>query len=147
MSPIDLSFIIKQIDFAASNRQLEEVDRLIKSLDIVEQMELHGQLNMESLAVIKDHKDLIHINKSVMEHMVWYYFSKQKLSDSILLEVMKIYEEEGFIALESTIVSALKDHKVNEHQIEIIQSRMNTKEVIKQIGKWMERNVKNNQSR
>jgi RNA 3'-terminal phosphate cyclase len=59
-----------------------------------------------------------------------------------LEEVIKIYEQERFIAMESIVVSALKEDKVGEHQIEKIRRAFNTKEVKKQIDRWLKRNNK-----
>ncbi|WP_339324662.1 hypothetical protein [Paenibacillus sp. FSL W8-0194] len=139
---IDLLSVISRIETAASNHHMKELERLIHSLDISDQLGLHGELSLKTLKVIKDHKDQVNINKAVKEHMIWYYFSQQEWSDSILAEVIKIYEQEGFIALESIVISALKENKVLDHQIETIRKAFKTKESIKQIGKWVERNGK-----
>ncbi|OBR68945.1 hypothetical protein A7K91_15065 [Paenibacillus oryzae] len=118
------------------------MERLIKSIDISDQLGLHGELGIEALRTIKDNRDQLNIDESVKEHMIWYYFTKQDWSDSILAEVIKIYEQNSYIALESTVVSALKQGNVEEHQIEIIRRAFNKKEIVKQIGKWLERNQK-----
>ena len=47
-------------------------------MDLSEQLGLHGELDIETLKVIKDHKDQIDIHKHVKEHMIWYYFSQQE---------------------------------------------------------------------
>ena len=50
-------------------------------MDLSEQLGLHGELDIETLKVIKDHKDQIDIHKHVKEHMIWYYFSQQEWTD------------------------------------------------------------------
>ncbi|MGG1617344.1 hypothetical protein [Paenibacillus sp. NRS-1781] len=74
--------------------------------------------------------------------MIWYYFRQQEWTEAVLEEVIKIYEQERFIAMESIIVSSLKEDKVEEHQIEKIRRAFNTKEVKKQIDRWLKRNKK-----
>lgn len=103
---------------------------------------MHGELNVETLKVIKDYRNQIHISKHVKEHMIWYYFSQLEWTEEVLEEVSGIYEQEGFIAMESLVVSALKENQIEKQQIEKIKRVFDTKEVKKQINKWEERNSK-----
>lgn len=136
------SSFIDYLEKASLKRDIKEVERLIHSLDLLEQLGLHGELNVETLKVIKDYRDQIHVSKHVKEHMIWYYFSQQEWTEEVLEEVSEIYEQEGFIAMESLVVSALKENQIEKQQIEKIKRVFDTKEVKKQINKWEERNIK-----
>lgn len=140
---IENSLFIHQMETAGLNKEIKELERLIRSLSLSDQLGLHSKLSLQTLEVIKDYKDQIDIRKHVKEHMIWYYFSQQEWREAVLEEIIHVYNEEGFIAMESIVVSALKEDQVEEHQIETIRKAFDTKEVKKQINKWLERNGKN----
>lgn len=140
---IENSLFIHQMETAGLNKEIKELERLIRSLSLSDQLGLHGKLNIQTLEVVKDYRDQINIHKHVKEHMIWYYFSQQEWREEFLEEVINIYGKEGFIAMESIIVSALKEDQVEEHQIETIRKAFDTKEIEKQINKWCERKGKN----
>lgn len=137
------SLFIHQIETAGLNKKIKEIERLIRSLSLSDQLGLHSKLSLRILEVIKDNKDQIDIHKSVKEHMIWYYFSQQEWREAVLEEVIHVYNEEGFIAMESIVVTALKEDQVEEYQIQTISKAFDTKEVKKQINKWLERKEKN----
>ncbi|WP_028596246.1 hypothetical protein [Paenibacillus assamensis] len=133
--------IAERINQAAMKNQVKEIETLINEINISEQMGIHSFLDIRGLETITNNKDILNIHPGVKEHVIWLYFCKVEWSDHNFSELIRIYREEKYLALESRIVSALKEDEVNENQIGKIQEVFNSKEIEKQLKKWNERRM------
>ncbi|KOR90294.1 hypothetical protein [Paenibacillus solani] len=136
----DISSVIKMIDNAAIQQDYKEIEKLIKILDISDQHELHSLLNEKTIEVITEHKDKINIASSVKEHIVWFHFYKLSWSDEMLDQLINIYKEEHYLALESRVISAMKSDEIDVSQIEKLECVFSSLEFKKQIENWKKRN-------
>ena len=110
-------------------------------MPLSDQMGIHSLLNTDTLEFITYNKDNLYVDSGVKEHIVWYYFCKVEWSDQKLSEIIKIYKQDKYLALESRVVSAIKKDEVNENQVLQIQEVFDSKEIEKQIKKWNERRM------
>ncbi|MNW49098.1 hypothetical protein D3C74_265010 [compost metagenome] len=128
------------IDMAATQKNYKEVGNLISVLDISDQHGIHSLLKETTIKVITENKDKINIDYSVKEHIIWFHFYKLCWSDDMLDQLIKIYKEERYLALESRVISAIKLDEINVSQINKLESIFSSKEFIKQIESWKKRN-------
>ncbi len=109
MNPIHISEVVTEIETAVINEQSPaDIERSIHMLDLSDQLELHSHLSRQALQMIKDHRHELAISDAVKEHMLWYYLSQQEWSYAVLADTIAIYIETSYIAMESIIITALK---------------------------------------
>ncbi|SDG37116.1 hypothetical protein SAMN04488542_13842 [Fontibacillus panacisegetis] len=136
----NISSIIKMIDMAATQKNYKEVENLISVLDISDQHGIHSLLKETTIKVITENKDKINIAYSVKEHIIGFHFYKLSWSDDMLDQLIKIYKEERYLALESRVISAIKSDEIIVSQLNKLESIFSSKEFIKQIESWKKRN-------
>ncbi|WP_435921101.1 hypothetical protein [Paenibacillus sp. DYY-L-2] len=132
--------IIERIDLAAAQMNYKEIERLINAMDLSDQLEIHSLLNSSTIKAITKNKNEIHIDSSVKEHMIWFYFHGLSWSDKMLDQLIQIYNEEHYLALESIVIRAIKTNEVKMNQIDRMESAFSSKEFQKQIKSWKQRN-------
>ncbi|KOP67332.1 hypothetical protein AMS62_20330 [Bacillus sp. FJAT-18019] len=136
----DISSVIKMIDNAALQQDFKEIEKLIKILDISDQHELHSLLNKKTIEVITEHRGKINIASSVKEHIIWFHFDKLSWSEEMLDQLINIYKEEHYLALESRVISAMKSDEIDVSQIDKLECVFSSLEFKKQIENWKKRN-------
>ncbi|WP_410769516.1 hypothetical protein [Fontibacillus sp. BL9] len=136
----DISTLIKMIDMAAVQKKYKEIEKQINLMDISDQHEIHSLLHESTIEVITENKDEINIASSVKEHIIWFHFYNLTWSDEMLDQLIKIYKEERYLALESRVVSAIKSDEINDSQIQKLESIFSSKEFRKHIERWKKRN-------
>lgn len=136
----DTSSIIKMIDIAAAQKNYKEIEKLINIMNISVQHGIHSLLDESTIEVITKNKDNINIASSVKEHIIWLHFYKLPWSDEMLDQLIKIYKEERYLALESRVISAIKSDEIDVSQINKLESIFSSKEFINQIESWKKRN-------
>ncbi|WP_442600775.1 hypothetical protein [Paenibacillus sp. KN14-4R] len=136
----EISSIIKKIDLAATQKNYKELEDLINSMELTEQLGIHSLLNRSTIKVITDNKDIINVHSSAKEHIIWFYFNNLLWSGEVLDQLIDIYKEEHYLALESIVISAIKSDEIELNQISKLESTFNSKEFIKQIERWKQRN-------
>ncbi|MBE9916467.1 hypothetical protein G8C92_20830 [Paenibacillus donghaensis] len=136
----DITTILKTIDMAAIQKNYKEIEKQINLMDISDQHGIHSLLHESTIEVITENKDEINIASSVKEHIIWFYFYKLAWSDNMMDQLIKIYKEESYLALESRVISAIKSDEINDSQIHKLESTFSSKEFQKQIERWKRRN-------
>lgn len=102
-------------------------------MDISDQLQLHGQLHLESLKFISEHRDQLNLSDDAIEHIIWFYYSKQEWTDELLLKICEDYKKQPMTALESLIISKLKDDRITTKQFDTIESVFSGKEIKRQL--------------
>lgn len=144
VSITDTAQMVEQINHAATCGQIKKIESLINSMALDEQLGLHGLLNPAALETITNNIDILQIERGVKEHIIWYYLSKLNWADELLSRIIQIYKHENFIALESLVINAIKLDEVEDDQIEMILNVFDTKEINREVEKWIERRKNSN---
>ena len=112
--------IIQLICQACDRTDINTIQDLINSLDISEQLGIHGYLRKIDLEFITINIDSLEINDGVKEHIVYSNLSRMNWSDKLLGEIVKIYKSYGFIAMESLVITAIKQDIITPTQLKLI---------------------------
>ncbi|GIO70414.1 hypothetical protein NYE48_05075 [Paenibacillus sp. FSL M7-1455] len=108
------------ISQACDRSDIHKIQDLINSLDISEQLDIHGFLRKIDLEFITTNIDSLEINDGVKEHIVYTILSRTNWSDDLLGEIIKIYQSYGFIAMESLVITAIKQDIITSPQLSLI---------------------------
>jgi hypothetical protein len=135
----------KEIHILVLQDDRTRLSDLINSLSVSDQLSIHTELDLESLRYITENRENLTLNYNALEHIVWNYYRQLPWSDELLIILLEEFKKERFIALESIIISAIKNDKTTREQIELISPEFTDKEIIRQLFFWEIRKKVNSQ--
>lgn len=134
--PTVFTEICAHIEEHITRDNIDTVNKKLKMLPSSDQSLLYSILSLESLHYIIKHREQIVLIESIIEDMMWFYYSQQKWTDHLLDQIIDEYEAKPTVGLASIIVSQLKDDHISIKQFELISTIFHDKEIKRQLYFW-----------
>lgn len=138
---IDLISKLNKVLENTSDRDkvIKLTNELLNTISISEQLEIHSLLSFRSLEKLITIQENLDLNTDVKEHLLWFYF-KQKIEKNdqsevtfIINAIVKYYQKEPLIALESLIIDMFKKNIIKDEHVEIVNQYFFSSEIKKQL--------------
>jgi hypothetical protein len=131
-----INSLLKHSDYHENN-VIQEINRIIRHMDISEQMELHNALSNEAIEKIYPMLNQLSLHDHAKEHVIWSYFSRKicetgSLTDDLFQEMFKCYSKHQLLAIESLIIEMLKNDFLSTNQLGIAEKVFTGKAFIKE---------------
>ncbi|WP_341278981.1 hypothetical protein [Paenibacillus sp. FSL H8-0537] len=98
------------------------INLLLAKMDLDEQLELHGRLSPKALSNIYNARDKVEMHPQVKEHIVFAFFGGKiveqgQIAKPLFNEMLYEYKANGFISLESILITAMKKDSLSLAQV------------------------------
>lgn len=123
------------------NMQPEDEKEISRCNCLFSQLEnpydLHGQLSFKALENFYRNRSKFQLADSAKEHIIFKYLSELvdngMISDPLLTELIHLYYETKYLAVESILVRLIKNKQINQDQANTIHQHFKDSEIQKQI--------------
>ncbi|MFC5986490.1 hypothetical protein ACFPXP_08625 [Marinicrinis lubricantis] len=119
---------------------IEEMNKLLESPDISEQLQLHDRSNKNQLTQLFNILKFLQVSPSAKEHIVWKYYKDKfegRISKHINVELLKdllhSYKQHNYSALESIIIDALKTDSIKQEDIIFLEETFSSRSFVKEL--------------